>query len=50
MNKIIELSKIYSKYKIFPRATFHMYTPLSVFQDIFPNNHYSKDINIFLEY
>ena len=50
MNKIVELGKIYAEYEIFSRSTFHMHTPLSVFQDLFPNNHYSKDINTFLEY
>ena len=48
MNIICELSSIYSEYKIFPLNTFHQNTPLKVFQAMFPENHYKKDMDVFL--
>lgn len=48
MNIISKLSSIYSEYKIFPLSTFHQSTPLKVFQAMFPENYYIKDMDIFL--
>ena len=46
----MELSKLYSEYKIYPQNAFHTGTPVRVFQDMLPDNYFSKDINAFLEY
>lgn len=48
MNKIVDLASIYSEYKIFPLNTFQPNTPLRVFQRMFPDNYYSRDMNNFL--
>lgn len=48
MKIISELSSIYSEYKIFPLDTFRQNTPLKVFETMFPENYYKKDMDAFL--
>lgn len=49
MNVISDLSKMYSEYKIYPACTFYKGTPMKVFQEMYPSNYYSREINIFLQ-
>jgi len=50
MEKIEELAKLFAKYKIYPKSCYDKYSPVKVFQRMFPENHYSKDLGTFLSY
>ncbi len=50
MTKIEKLAQLFAKYKIYPERCYHENTPVRVFQRVFPNNHYSKDLETFLSY
>lgn len=47
---IKDLSLIYSKYNIYPYSSFSKGTPVQLFRDMFPENHYARDLSIFLNY
>lgn len=42
------LSKIYSKYRTYSLECYIEDSPVRVFQKLYPNNHYSQDIELFL--
>lgn len=46
--KIIKLSEIFSEYNIYQLKSYSENTPVRVFQKLFPNHYYSKDIKEFL--
>jgi len=48
MEKIGELAKLFAKYKIYPKSCYNDYSPARVFQKFFQDNHYSKDLEIFI--
>ncbi|XOB40920.1 MAG: hypothetical protein ACKKMW_02525 [Candidatus Nealsonbacteria bacterium] len=50
MKKISELAQLFAKYKIYPKSCYNDCSPVKVFQRMFPKNHYSKDLEIFLSY
>lgn len=49
MDVISDLSRIYSKYKIYSASTYYKGTPMRVFQEMHPSDHYSKEIKMFLQ-
>lgn len=48
MKKINELAQLFAKYKIYPKSCYNDCSPARVFQRMFPENHYSKDLETFL--
>ncbi len=50
MKKINELAQLFARYKIYPRNCYNSRSPAMVFQRMFPENHYSKDLKTFLSY
>ena len=48
MKKINELAQLFAKYKIYPRNCYNERSPAKVFQRMFSENHYSKDLETFL--
>lgn len=44
-----ELAALFAKYKTHPKSRFDGTSAARVFQKMFPNNHYSKDIGTFLQ-
>lgn len=50
MEKIRELAKLFTEYKTYPQSCFSDSTPAKIFQRMFPENHYSTDLEKFLSY
>lgn len=50
IKKIKELAQLFAKYKIYPRSCYNNRSPVRVFQKMFPENHYSRDLEEFLFY
>ncbi|MBS4031994.1 MAG: hypothetical protein KGZ63_11330 [Clostridiales bacterium] len=50
MNKLQELSVIFKNYKIFPLACYKNGAPLRRFQELYPADHYSSQIEAFMQY
>jgi len=50
MKKISELAQFFAKYKIYPKSCYNGCSPVKVFQRMFPEDHYSKDLEMFLSY
>ena len=50
MKKISELAQLFAKYKIYPQSCYNDCSPVRVFQGMFLENHYSKDLETFLYY
>lgn len=50
MKKINELAKFFVKYRTYPKICYNNYSPVKVFQRMFPRNYYSKDLETFLSY
>lgn len=50
MDKIQNLSNLYSKYKIFPDCCYVSGSPVEVFKRLYPNNYYSRELGEFLKY
>jgi len=50
MEKISELAQLFVKYQTYPKDCYNDCSPVRVFQRIFPENHYSKDLKTFLFY
>ena len=48
MVSIINLAKLFAEYKIYPRQLFSEDSPVRAFQRIYPDNHYSTQIEQFL--
>lgn len=50
-NKEIEkLAQIFAKFRIYSRKCYMDYSPVRVFQKIFPNDHYSRSLEAFLHF
>jgi hypothetical protein len=47
MTKLVDLAKVFANYKIFPCNCFGDGTPVRVFQQMYPNDHYSKEVELF---
>jgi len=50
MKKISELAKFFAKYETYPKICYNDCSPVRVFQRMFPENYYSKDLETFLSY
>lgn len=50
MRKIAELAQLFAKYKIYPKKCYNDRSPTRVFQKMFPENHYSEDLETFLSH
>jgi len=50
MKKISELAQLFAKYKIYPQSCYNDCSPVRIFQGMFLENHYSKDLETFLYY
>ncbi|MBA4603423.1 hypothetical protein [Thermoactinomyces mirandus] len=48
--KIRKLAKLFAEHKTHPYERYRDNSPAIVFQKMFPDNHYSKDLNIFFHY
>lgn len=49
MNRIGHLSEIFSKYEIYPRSLFTDKTPKKEFQQLCPENYYSREAEELIE-
>jgi len=45
---IMALSQIFAEYQIYPLSCYKANSPLRVFQKLYPDNYYAKDVEIFL--
>jgi len=50
MKRISELAQLFAKYKVYPKSCYDYHSPVRTFQRMFPENHYSKDLEVFLSY
>lgn len=50
MKKLEDLAQIFANYRIYPNQCYHDNSRVKIFQRDFPNNHYSKDLEILLSY
>jgi len=50
MKKISELAKFFAKYKTYSKGCYNDCSPVKVFQRMFPENHYSEDLERLLSY
>ncbi|MGA8941651.1 MAG: uracil-DNA glycosylase family protein [Thermoactinomyces sp.] len=48
--KIRRLAELFAEYRTYPYERYQHNSPAIVFQEMYPENHYSKDLNIFFEY
>lgn len=49
-DRIGNLASIFSKYRIYPKDRYGERSPVRVFQHMFPNNHFSNDVEVLLNY
>lgn len=49
-DKIRQLAKLFAEYKTYPHERYQDNSPAVVFQKMFPDNHYSKDLDIFFQF
>lgn len=49
MEKIIQLSRLFLDYEIYPKPLFTNETPVKVFQKLYPQNHYSGEVEALLK-
>ena len=46
--RIKKLAQLFAKYKVYPKSCYGYYSPVRAFQRIFPENHYSKELETLL--
>lgn len=49
MGKVSGLSKLYAEHKLYPVISYSLDSPVRVFQRLFPEDHYTKDIDEFFK-
>ncbi|GEN36697.1 hypothetical protein [Aneurinibacillus danicus] len=49
MNKIEALARMFSMYSIYPASCYVDNSPVRIFQKMFPDNHYARDMELFLK-
>ncbi len=45
---IEELTQLFAKYRIYPHSCYSEHSPVGLFQKMFPDDHYSRDLETFL--
>lgn len=48
--KMKKIAELFAKYEVYPKSCYGSNSPVRVFQELYPDNHYSKELEAFLSY